>query len=187
MDHINQKLETGSSDIAINNSLLQRIIRRVKYAFLFAAGLVLRNAIDYPFDYVVYPIVLAWLGSVKGGIVLLILGVFINILIIRAYDWSKTDWFLIEKLKSLQEDSQETLFIRVLKFFRKSSILTFLILCIDDPVTVTLYFRKGNHMYNGMTAYDWKIFLLANVVSNLYWIVGWSLVIEFVKFLMEKF
>lgn len=182
MNEISQKPK-----ITIKASLPHRVIRRVKYAFLFATGLVLRNAIDYPFDYVVYPIVLAWLGSVKGGIVLLILGVFINVLIIRAYDWSKTDWFLIEKLKSLQEDSQQTIFIRLLKFFRRSPIFTFLVLCLDDPVTVTLYFRKGNHMYNGMTAYDWKIFILANIISNLYWIVGWSLVIEFVQFLMDKF
>ncbi len=187
MDDITQKPETGSSNIIVKESLLRRIIRRIKYAILLATGLVLRNAINYPFDYVVYPIVLAWLGSVIGGIVLLFLGLFINILIIRAYDWSKTDWFLIEKLKSVQDSDEKTLFVRLLQFFRRSKVLTFLILCLDDPVTVTLYFRKGNYRYNGMTAYDWKIFLLSNVFSNLYWIVGWSLVIEFVKFLMEKF
>ena len=51
--------------------------------------------------------------------------------------------------------------------------IVFLILCIDDPVTVVLFFRK--EQYGGMGRRDWIIFLLATLVANLYWIVGWTL------------
>jgi hypothetical protein len=54
-----------------------------------------------------------------------------------------------------------------------ANVLIFLALCADDPVTVTLYFRKGE--YSGMERRDWVIFILATIVSNLYWIIGWTI------------
>ena len=115
-----------------------------------------------------------------------ILSVFLNLLIIRAYDWSKTDWLLIETLKGLREDQSPgrwKQFIR--KLLRKSDVLAFFVLCFDDPITVTLYLRHGSHQYNGMSARDWKIFFAATVVANLYWIIGWSAVIEGAKWLIS--
>lgn len=53
---------------------------------------------------------------------------------------------------------------------RRSNVATFFVLCADDPVTCTLYFREGK--YNGLKKRDWGIFLAATVVSNIYWIIG---------------
>lgn len=145
----------------------------------------MRYLINYPFDFLLYPAVLIWLGNIWGGLAMTILSVFLNVLIIRAYDWSKTDWLLIETLKGFREDPKAGKWKRLLGYvLRKSDILAFFILCIDDPITVTLYLRHGAHQYNGMSRRDWRIFFAATVVSNLYWIAGWAVVIEGVKWLI---
>lgn len=154
----------------------------VKDGATFSAGLAMRWVINHGFDYLLYPIILVALGSTVGGIVLTVLATVINIFIIRAYDWSQTDWFLIEKLKSkVNDDSHTGLRARIYNFIRKNDVLMFFLLNLDDPVTATLYLRKGHYQYNGMKKRDWIIFLCSNVVSNFYWIVGWVLVIETFK------
>jgi hypothetical protein len=52
------------------------------------------------------------------------------------------------------------------------------VLCLDDPVTVTLYFREGSYQFNGLNSRDWRVFLAATLVSNMYWIAGWAGIIE---------
>lgn len=159
-----------------------------KDAPIFAMGVAIRWIVNHWFDYLLYPVVLAWLGSVNGGLALIVLGGVVNILLIRAYDWSKTDWFLIEKIKNVGEQTEggdiegvPRWFAWLLRHTRKRPTLMFFVLCIDDPITVTLYFRQGSYQFNGMSRKDWYIFLAANVVSNLYWIVGWTAVIEIVR------
>jgi hypothetical protein len=149
-----------------------------KDTLVLATGLSLRWASNHSFDYVLYPVVLLWLGNNLGGVVLTVLATILNVLVIKAYDWSKVDWFWIEKIKHAGElKGHEGWKAHFFNFVQKNKILTFLILCLDDPVTVTLYFREGSYRYNGMSKRDWKIFLAANVVSNLYWIVGWVAII----------
>lgn len=157
-------------------------------------GVLIRWVVNHWFDYLLYPVVLAWLGSVWGGIALIVLAGVINIGLIRAYDWSKTDWLLIEKIKHLGEqiESEEDVglpkwLVKILKHTRKRPVLTFFALCVDDPVTVALYFRKGSYQFNGMSRRDWYIFLAANVVSNFYWIVGWSAIIKGFRYLVSFF
>lgn len=155
---------------------------------LLSSGLFLRAVINHGFDYVLYPVVLLWLGNLYGGIVLTILAVVVNIAIIKAYDWSKTDWLLIERLKKNRDsDMHEGWKGGFFRFLRRNNVLAFLILCIDDPVTVTLYFRKGHYEYNGMTKRDWYIFIAANIVSNLYWIIGWVAIIELFRLIVAFF
>lgn len=157
----------------------------LKRGLTLAAGLAIKRTINWPFDFVLYPMMIIWLGNIWGGLVLTILSIFLNLLVIRGYDWSKTDWLGIEALKGLREAQSEgrwhSLFGKIL---RKSDALAFFLLCLDDPITVTLYLRRGQCQYNGMTSRDWKIFLSATVVANLYWIVGWSVVIKTAKWLI---
>ncbi len=151
-------------------------------------GLSMRWMINHGFDYVLYPIILVWLGNEDGAVVLTILATIINVLIIQVYDWSETDWLLIEKIKHMGEQEDHTGWkAHFFKFVRKNKVLTFLVLCADDPVTVTLYFRKGSYQYNGMSTRDWKIFIASNIVSNLYWVGGWVFAIELLKNLFKFF
>lgn len=148
-----------------------------------SAGLALRWIINHGFDYVLYPVVLVAFGTTVGGIILTILALIINVLIIRAYDWSQTDWLLIEKLKSKVHDESHTgIKGRIFDFIRRNNVLMFFVLNLDDPITATLYLREGAYQYNGLTKRDWGIYIASNIVSNFYWIIGWSLIIEAFKY-----
>jgi hypothetical protein len=147
----------------------------------FALGLAMKKFLELGFDYALYPAALVWLGYFWGGLIMTCAAVLINILIIRAYDWAETDWLFIEKLKHVRENDNIELprLIRWLKpLLSKGDVPAFFVLCLDDPVTATLYLRKGAYQYNGLSARDWKIFAAANVVGNLYWIIGLAGVIE---------
>ncbi len=147
-----------------------------------AMGVTLLRALNYPFDYVLYPAVMLWLGNLNGGLLMIALSLLLNTAIIGLYDWSKVDWLLLEKVKHLQQqDVGQGWLVRALRVVSRNKLLTFFVLCLDDPVTVTLYFREGSFKFNGMTKRDWKIFLSANIVSNVYWIVGWATIIELIS------
>lgn len=151
----------------------------LKRALTLCAGLAMKRAINYPFDLLLYPAMMIWLGNLSGGVVMTILSVILNLIVISAYDWSKTDWLAIETLKELKETEDLGFWKRLVhKLLQKSDIVAFLVLCFDDPITTTLYLRHGAHQYNGMSRRDWNIFLLATVVANVYWIIGLSTIIE---------
>ncbi len=155
----------------------------------FAFGLALKKGLEYGFDYVLYPTVLVMLGYVWGGVVMTVAAVTVNILIIRAYDWAKVDWLFIEALKQARDGNAESLpkAIARLKPILKLGDMPALIAIsvIDDPVTAVLYLRKGSHQFNGMSRRDWKIFVAANVVANIYWTLGIVTVIELFKVIVS--
>ena len=155
----------------------------LKRALLVGAGLAMKQAINWPFDLILYPLMMLWLGHLWGGIVMTILSVFLNLLVIAGYDWAKTDWLLIEALKQIRDDPPSNGWRGLVgRLLRKGDVPAFFILCADDPITVTLYLRQGSYQFNGLSGRDWRIFLAATVVANLYWIVGWAMVIEAVHF-----
>ncbi len=154
---------------------------------ILATGLSIKKLLEFGFDMVLYPAALALLGYVTGGAVMMAAAIILNALIIKAYDWSKTDWLYIEEIKKVRDSDDVKLpgILNILKpLLRKGDIFAFFILCFDDPVTVVLYLRKGSHLYNGMSSRDWKIFFAANVVANLYWITGLIAIIETFKFFL---
>lgn len=123
-----------------------------------------------------------WLGHVWGGIVMTMLSVLLNLLIITGYDWAKTDWLMIEALKQVRADKSAGRWRGFVGgLLRRGDVPAFFLLCLDDPITVTLYLRHGSYQYNGLSPRDWLIFVAATVVANFYWIVGWAAVIELAR------
>lgn len=146
----------------------------------------MKRVINYPFDYVLYPAVIVWLGYVWGGLLMTVLVTFLNMLIIWAYDWSKTDWLLIETLKEVKTEESDTRWMRIVRaILKKGDIPAFFILSLDDPVTTTLYLRDGIREYNGMRSRDWWIFIASSIVSNLYWILGIAIVMESLRWVIH--
>jgi len=149
-------------------------------AATLVAGLMMKRLINWPLDYVLYPAMMLWLGNIRGSLVAIAIISMVNVCVIYAYDWAKTDWLLIETLKKFRDSSQKSGWRRhIASLMEKSDIIFFFVLCWDDPITVVLYFRHGS--FNGISSRDWKIFFAATVVANLYWIVLWTMVLEGVK------
>lgn len=164
-----------------------RIRTLLERASILTAGLFLKRAVNYPFDYVLYPLMLLWLGYLWGGLVMILLATVLNLLIIWAYDWSKTDWLLIETLKEVRHGDSENRWQKIVRaLLRKGDIPAFFVLSLDDPVTTMLYLRHGVREYNGMSARDWWIFVASTVVSNLYWILGIAVVLESITWVIAQ-
>ncbi|MCE9628728.1 MAG: hypothetical protein K8Q91_01905 [Candidatus Vogelbacteria bacterium] len=159
-------------------------MKMLKHGVTLGVGLILKRAVDWPFDYIMYPAALLYLGNMAGGVFMTLLSIIVNILIIRAYDWVEVDWFLIERLKDLKEkpSKPEGVYKRFLSYIlKKGDVVAFFVLCMDDPITTTLYLRKGAFHFNGFGRRDWWIFTAATIVSNLYWIIGLGTIIEIAK------
>ena len=163
-------------------SAIHRIIEKIA---TFGAGVAIKKSLDYGFDYVLYPIALIYFGYFWGGVVMTIASVFLNLAVIRAYDWSKRDWLMLESLKELKHRTEgQGVGGFVGWVLRKGDVPAFFILSwIEDAIVVTLYMRHGVSQFNGMSRRDWLIFCASTVVSNLFWILSVASVIELIRYL----
>lgn len=161
-------------------SLARRITEK---AATFGAGMAMKKALDYGFDYLLYPAALLGFGYLWGTLVMTVLSVFLNLGVIRAYDWSKRDWFLLESLKEMKSTDGMSRSGRLVRWvLRKGDVAAFFLLSwIEDPIIVTLYLRHGSHGYNGLDRRGWSIFWASTVVSNLFWALSVVSVIEIAR------
>lgn len=127
------------------------------------------KAVDYAFDYVLYPWAVYALGPLKGGAVMAAASLGICLLYLRAYDYFKRDWLGIEVAKSLREYGGPSRWRRLLaSILRRSDLVAFVLLSLRfDPFVTTAYMRRGS--YSGMSARDWWVFFGSLVVSNGIW------------------
>lgn len=149
----------------------------------FGVGVAIKKSLDYGFDYGLYPVALIWFGYFWGGVIMTIASVFLNLGVIRAYDWSKRDWLMLETLKELKHKSEDAGGF-VGWVLGKGDIPAFFILSwIEDAIVVTLYLRHGVNQFNGLSRRDWAIFWASTIVSNLFWILSVASVIEIFRHL----
>lgn len=153
---------------------------------IFGAGVAIKKSLDYGFDYVAYPVALLWLGYGWGGALMTAASVVLNLATIRAYDWSRRDWLLIETAKQLREKPQGLAARPFVNWIvRKGDVPAFFILSwIEDPIVVTLYLRHGTHQFNGLDRRSLMIFWASTLTSNLLWILSLASVIEIFRRLL---
>lgn len=149
----------------------------------FGVGVALKKGLDSGFDYVVYPAALLVLGYGWGGLVMTLLSVAVNVVFIRAYDWARCDFLLIERLKRMQVvgTGAGSPVVRALRV--RKTLAFFVLSWVEDPAVVTLYLRTGSHRFDGLSRADWMIFLASTVVSNLMWMAGIGAVAETLRWL----
>ena len=149
----------------------------------FGLGVAIKKSLDYGFDYALYPVALIYLGYFWGGVAMTIASVFLNLAVIRAYDWSRRDWLLLETLKELKHKSDDDGVAGFVAWMlRKGDVPAFFLLCwLEDAIVVTLYLRHGVNEFNGLSRRDWAVFWAATLVSNLFWIISVVSVIELIR------
>lgn len=151
------------------------------------AGHAVSKIIDLFFDYGVYTPVILLFGPIKGGIIMMLILALVGLLELRIYDRFGRDWLGFEAIKEFRNDETRTVAIktRLLKWaLRKGDVYAFFILSYYfGPFSTTVYLRKG---HTGLTKRDWIIFLLSTIVSNWWWVMSLTIVIETVKFTMRR-
>lgn len=131
-----------------------------------------KNVEEFLFDYVLYPAVIAWLGTLYGGLIMTVFSAVMCYLYIIAYDWSGKDWFGFELLKEARdgEETEGRIGRLVQRVARKGDWAAFIALSVySDPFFTTVYMRKGANAYNGLSRRDWSIFWGSVLVANLWW------------------
>lgn len=166
------------------NQLLNRLL-------LFLTGATTFTVINYSFDFVLYPFALYKLGVVVGFFTMMLLSFLFCWGYFIIYDYLKRDFlgieFSKEKMSSIiaSEDSVglKLLLARVL---RKSRALLFVFLSIYfDPFVAVAFERKGNFAYNGLSARDWRLFILSLIISNGFWSTTVFAGLSFFEFLYK--
>jgi len=89
------------------------------------------------------------------------------------YDWAKKDWLGIETIKALKDYAGDSYFARALQWaVKKGDAALLVILSVwTDPFVTVAYLRQGAHQYNGLSARDWRIFMLSLIIGNGLWSV----------------
>ena len=125
------------------------------------------------FDYLIYGTTIAVLGPIKGGLLMIAVSFLLDLLLIRFYDWSKTDWLGIEALKAVRDGAATSSFQRTLQWIlRKGDAVALVALSFKlNPFNVMLYLRHGAHLYNGMSRRDWLVLIASTLIGNVYWIL----------------
>jgi hypothetical protein len=150
------------------NSWIQRIL-------LFLTGASTFTAINYSFDFVLYPFVLYKAGVTIGFCIMTVLSFLFCWLYFIIYDYLKRDFlgieFSKEKMTEILAIETGNVFKKMgIRILRNSRLLLFVFLSVYfDPFVATAFERKGNYAYNGLSARDWRIFLLSLLVSNGFW------------------
>lgn len=166
------------------NQFLNRLL-------LFLTGATTFTVINYSFDFVLYPFALYKLGVVVGFFTMMLLSFLFCWGYFIIYDYLKRDFlgieFSKEKMSSIiaSEDSVglKLLLVRVL---RKSRALLFVFLSIYfDPFVAVAFERKGNFAYNGLSARDWRLFILSLIISNGFWSTTVFAGLSFFEFLYK--
>ncbi len=131
-------------------------------------GLTVSIAISYGASYVLFALSILYLGVKVGIIISWIISFIVFYLMILFYSWTKRDWIGIEKIKTnLKKTDSKNFFTKLLIYAnKKGEKLFFIVLSIKmGPFTSLLYMRDAND-YSKMQRKDWKIFLVAYLITN---------------------
>jgi hypothetical protein len=102
---------------------------------------------------------------------------------IRFYDWTRTDWLGLETIKGLRERRQGGWIGRFIGgLLRLGDAPAFFALSIyGDPFMVTVYLRKGEQAFDGLTCRDWAVFWASVVFANAYWTFQWTVIVALLR------
>lgn len=155
--------------------------------FTILAGQAFYRITGWLFDNPFYIFIIAKYGMVKGWIAMTILSAILNIILIRFYNKTEKDWLGIEAIKKVKKYDGKSQIRKILtKIIRKSDAVAFIVLSIfEDPFITMTYLKSGS--YGKMEKKDWKIFLYSTILSNGYWTLRNSVIIEAFRYLWKSF
>lgn len=144
-------------------------------------GFLTVEAINQSFDWILFPLVIGFFGPIKGGAVMFVIALTLNFSLILVYNKTKSDWFGFEWLrnKEAETETRTSKIVRVaLRFGRWPG---FVLLSWEDPFKAFVFIRGRSSAENGFDRTDWIVFLSANLIGVLIWIIMVSGALELLK------
>lgn len=182
--------------ILTEHPISQWFLRHKERIGLIAIGHTGKKIEEFLFDWLLYGVVVTqctilwgpvW-GSLATFLIMMPVSAAACYAYIRFYDWAKKDWLGLETLEELREkETQHHWLVRhVVRTAKLGDVPMFFVLSFwGDPFLTTVYFRRGAHLYNGLSARDWKIFWASVVVSNAYWTLRWTVIVVVALYLWQ--
>jgi len=171
-----------------------------KYWSRVASAHVILTVLDWIFDNPLYIAVIAIYGPLKGGLIMTIASAVYCAIAILIYERNGTDWLGVNAVEAVKEHGAgwikrlesrsivirvaawlpSRLFLVVLWAIKKNDVLAFIALSIyEDPFKTLVFLRKGR--FNGFELKDLTIFIGSLLLSNGYWILRNTMIIEIGK------
>jgi hypothetical protein len=149
---------------------------------IVAASFTVMEALNHGVDFIVYPLMIGFLGPLKGGVIMTTFWLVTNYLLIAWYHKTKQDWFGFEWLALKKEEEATTLSGKILRgALRIGHWPAFLFLCWEDPFKAFIFVRGRKASGFRFSKGDWGWFFAVNIIGNLIWILIISGAIEFIK------
>jgi len=156
---------------------------------LVAVGHTAKKVEEYLVDWLIYGIVVTYAslqfgalyGSMLAFLIMTPITAFLCLSYIRLYDWAGKDWLGFEALKELREEQQHGGWFShvIYRLAKHGGVIAFFALSIyGDAFMTTVYLRHGSHSYSGMNRRDHAIFWSSLLVSNAYWTLRWTVILQ---------
>lgn len=155
------------------DSLLNAFLGRFRIFKLIANSVSVGSYIlvDYFFDFILYYVAIRFFGPVIGGGSVALVGILIDLAVLRAYDAYGKDVFGLEDIKSIRDyDGESTLRQYIARTVQKSNVFAVaLIAFYSNPCLATIYMRPKSERRRSMNARDWSVFGLSACIE-IFWI-----------------
>lgn len=136
-----------------------------------AAGFCSNTALNFVWDWLLYPFVIFKYGPLWGGLAMSLASFAACIGLLGLYDLLKRDWLGIEAVKTLRDGVAHGRIRRAIaSILRWGDIPAFIALSLYfDPFITVAYLRR--QQFGGMGRREWGIFIASWAVANGVWIV----------------
>jgi len=167
---------------------------------------VILTIIDWVLDNPIYLWVIAKFGSVNGGLIMTLASMVWCASFIIIYECKKTDWLGVDAVEAVKKHGARwikhleswnivvravvwlpsRMFLVVLWMIQKNDCLAFIALSIyEDPFKTVAFLRKGR--FNGLGFRDLMVFGGSVILSNGYWVVRNTILLEIGKLGWKQF
>lgn len=157
-------------------------------------GLTLYEAFNFAYDWLFYPLALAYWGLVKGGVIALALSIAINALVFWLYDRMRVDWLGAHALRQLEDKANKSRLERLATWLGRTKVsaweklaspVVFVALALPiDPVIIAIHHQRRH--FSGLRWGDWGLLLAATAAANGWWLIKVGAVVEMVKVLWVR-
>ncbi|MEN9390125.1 MAG: hypothetical protein RLZZ283_225 [Candidatus Parcubacteria bacterium] len=160
---------------------------------LIAVGYGGKHIEEFVFDWLLYGAIVTYSTNLYGAVwgslmtfaIMAPISAVMCYMYIRVYDWAEKDFFGFELAKQVRDKQHRRGFLGIVhRIAEWGDIPAFFAFSIYfDPFMTTMYLRKGSEKYNGMTRRDHYIFFSSVFVSNAYWTLQLTVLVELARFL----
>jgi hypothetical protein len=128
----------------------------------FALGTFIFAVTGLSITFIAYPLIAKITNDHFFGLFIMFLfSTTVRYTMILLYDFSATDWLLIEILKTKKEHKGNNLTRRIKKIKKFGNFILFIFLILTDPFLTAIYYRPHHDKWNGLENVK-LLFLLSN-------------------------